>query len=154
MSEIIPNQLFLGDVFDTTNEKHLSTNHIQCIVCLAKVNITTNRTLYKYELEDNYDCPIIDYFDEISNIIHHEISNGPVLVNCIAGISRSSSIVIAYLMKYHQMDLKNAFSMVKQKRNQICPNKKFMEYLITYEYQLYQKNSLTSNECMQLFYYS
>ena len=52
-----------------------------------------------------------------------------VLVNCAAGISRSSTIVIAYLMKYHGLKLREALVGVRDKRNIICPNKNFLQHL-------------------------
>lgn len=101
-------------------------------------------------MQDSYDCDISLYFDEICNIIHkHDI----VLVNCVAGISRSTTFVIAYLMKYYEINLKDAFLYVKKKRDRICPNKKFMTYLYEYEFKLFGENSLTYNECIKLFYY-
>ena len=68
------------------------------------INTNPNVTVHKYELADDYNCNISLYFDEIGEIIN---KGGIVLVNCAAGISRSSTIVIAYIMKYYKLDLKN-----------------------------------------------
>lgn len=155
MSEIIKNKLYLGDIFDANNEKEINDKNIKCIICVAEnltVKITNpNIKLYNYDLKDDYSCNISLYFDEICFIINKEI---PVLINCLAGISRSSTIVIAYLMKYYKINLKEAFLYARKKRNQICPNKKFMECLLEYEFKLFEKNSLTYNECVNLFYYT
>lgn len=155
MSEIINNKLYLGDIFDANNEKEIDYKNIKCIICVAEnlsVKITNpNIRIYKYDLKDDYSCDISLYFDEIGDIINKEI---PVLVNCLAGISRSSTIVIAYLMKYYKINLKKAFLYVRKKRDRICPNKKFMECLLEYEFKLFEKNSLTYDECIKLFYYT
>ena len=108
-------------------------------------------TIHKYNLHDSYECNISLYFDEISDLIHKQ---DVVLVNCVAGISRSASFVIAYLMKYYEMNLEDAFLYVRKRRNRICPNKKFMTYLYEYEFKLYGENSLTYDECVNLFYYT
>jgi atypical dual specificity phosphatase len=158
MSKIIytdSKKLYLGDMFDANNETELKEKNITAIICLAKeVNIKqthSNISVYKYNLQDSYDCNISLYFDEITDLIHKQ---NTVLVNCVAGISRSASFVIAYLMKYYGFTLKEAFLYVRKRRNQICPNKKFMSYLFEYEFHLFGKNNLTYNECVRLFFYT
>lgn len=54
------------------------------------------------------------------------------------GISRSASMVIAFLMKELGMDLKNAKEYVKEKRNIIDPNNAFMKDLKRFEEELYK----------------
>jgi protein-tyrosine phosphatase len=155
MSEIIKNKLYLGDSFDANNNKQIKEKNISCIICVADgvkiINKVPNVKVIKYNLQDDYECNISLYFDEIGEIIDNE---NKVLVNCMAGISRSSTIVIAYIMKYYNLNLKKTFLAVRSKRNQICPNKQFMKYLLDYELSLFGKNSLTYDECIKLFYYS
>ena len=50
------------------------------------------------------------------------MNNGKVLVHCGAGISRSSTIVIGYLMEKCRLDLKTSFKICKNKRPGIWPN--------------------------------
>ena len=40
---------------------------------------------------------------------------------------------MAYLMKYFDVNLKDAFLYVRNKRKSICPNKQFLKYLFEYE---------------------
>ena len=143
-------KLYLGSASDANDENKLTKNNIKTIICVAdEVKIkTTNITVYKYNFQDTYDCNISIYFDEISDLIHKQDS---VLVNCLAGVSRSASLVIAYLMKYYEMDLQEAFLYVRKRRKMICPNKQFMTYLHEYELKLFGKNSMTLEECIQLF---
>lgn len=46
-------------------------------------------------------------------------------MHCAAGVSRSASIVIAYLMRNNGMNYSDAFALVKNKRFVICPNHGF-----------------------------
>ena len=154
MNEIIKNKLYLGDMFDANNKDDIKHKNISCIVCVAerlKVITNPNVKLYQYDLSDDYTCNISLYFDEIGEIINKE---NIVLVNCVAGVSRSATIVIAYIMKYYNLDLKNTFIRVRYNRNRICPNKNFMKCLLEYELSLFGKNSLTYDECVNLFYYT
>jgi dual specificity phosphatase 12 len=49
-----------------------------------------------------------------------------VLVNCFAGVSRSATIVIAYLMYKNKWSFEDAITFVKSKRNIINPNYGFV----------------------------
>jgi protein-tyrosine phosphatase len=45
----------------------------------------------------------------------------------------SVTIIVAYLMKKHQMSLENALSLVRSKRPQVAPNEGFMSQLENFE---------------------
>lgn len=49
------------------------------------------------------------------------------------GVSRSASVVLAYLMKEYNYTLEDAFNFTKQKRTCINPNAGFRVQLATYE---------------------
>lgn len=58
-------------------------------------------------------------------------------MHCIQGISRSVTIVIAYVMFKFGYDYKKAEQFVKQKRGIACPNNGFMVELIQFHKRLY-----------------
>ncbi len=62
--------------------------------------------------------------------------NGCVFVHCHAGISRSATICIAYIMKTMKCDLAEAYEFVKQKRPCVSPNLHFMGQLLAFQKQL------------------
>ena len=137
MSEIIKNKLYLGDMFDANDATDINGKNISCIISVAErlkiINTNPLVTVHNYELSDDYNCNISLYFDEIGEIIHKA---GVVLVNCAAGISRSSSLVIAYLMIENRWLYEEAYNYVKSKRSIINPNIGFVKQLKALEYRL------------------
>lgn len=55
-------------------------------------------------------------------------SAGKVLVHCAMGLSRSATLVLAYLMIHENMKLEDAIEAVSANRN-ISPNEGFLEQL-------------------------
>eukprot|EP00731_Ephydatia_muelleri_P025039 Em0017g122a len=56
-----------------------------------------------------------------------------VLIHCMAGISRSVTLVIAYLMQYYRLPMQQAYQFVKDKRPAISPNLNFMGQLVEFD---------------------
>ena len=64
-------------------------------------------------------------------------AEGRVLVHCMAGRSRSVTLVIAYLMKHARMRLADAFAVVKARRPIALPNVGFWQQLAAEELRLF-----------------
>lgn len=59
--------------------------------------------------------------------------NLPVLVHCRAGVSRSASVVLAYMVRFGNFTLNDAFVYLRAARPAVTPNLGFMEKLVAYE---------------------
>lgn len=94
-------------------------------------------------LKDTECEDLLRHLDVCADNIHSiEQQNGRILVHCVAGVSRSPSICIAYLIKYRNMTLKKAYYHVMNKRACIYPNIGFWRQLIEYEFQIRGANSV------------
>ena len=133
MSQITDN-LYLGNFYDALNIKKLSKIGIKKVLSLI-----TDKQLLSYPIEIEHkliyinDLPrenIIKYFGECLLFID---DNKKVLVHCMAGSSRSASIVIAYLMWKNQLDFKETVKFVEQIRPCINPNYGFVKQLIIFQ---------------------
>ncbi|KAG8129885.1 hypothetical protein E2320_016496 [Naja naja] len=59
--------------------------------------------------------------------------NCGILVHCLAGISRSVTVTVAYLMQKLNLSLNDAYDLVKRKKSNISPNFNFMGQLLDFE---------------------
>ena len=59
-----------------------------------------------------------------------------VFVHCVAGVSRSSTIVISYLMKINKWTFDKSLQFVQNKRPKIMPNNGFIQQLKEYQSKL------------------
>lgn len=65
---------------------------------------------------------------------------GNTLVHCHFGVSRSATLVIAYLMEKYRLSYEQAHAYVKQRRNFINPNPGFVNQLREYQRLNYDVN--------------
>lgn len=142
ISRIIP-LLYLGNCMNAHNCKILHIIPINAIL-----NITLGEDTQCMHPEHNIDYHMISipdllfidigqYFDITFNFIESNISNGrAVYVHCMEGISRSPTIVIAYLMKKYNQTYENVLFHVKMKRICIEPNIGFIVHLKSYQKKL------------------
>ncbi|CAF2720563.1 unnamed protein product [Rotaria sp. Silwood2] len=88
----------------------------------------------KISIPDLPTTSIQPYFDRLTDRIEQSLRQGrKTLVHCYVGRSRSASIILAYLMKYKQMSLREAFYYLRSRRPIIGPNFGFIKQLVAYE---------------------
>ncbi|XP_059360635.1 uncharacterized protein LOC132098591 [Carassius carassius] len=85
---------------------------------------------YDVPAEDKCSFNISEYFFPAAQFIHQALSNpeNKVLVHCKKGLSRSATLVLAYLMIYHDMMVEDAIDHVMEARH-IRPNIGFLKQL-------------------------
>ncbi|XP_061600930.1 dual specificity protein phosphatase family protein [Cololabis saira] len=93
--------------------------------------------------EDSDHFDLSQYFKFAADFIHKGLKSkkGKVLVHCIMGMSRSATLVLAYLMLKQRLPLRDALRHVIQKRA-IYPNRNFMSLLLKLDEQLTRKRTL------------
>lgn len=92
---------------------------------------------YQLPIDDSRRADLLQHLDHVIECIDkHRARGGRVLVHCTAGVSRSASVVLAYLVHSGGMSLRDTYRLVKGKRPIIAPNANFWEQLIDYEVRL------------------
>lgn len=144
LNEVL-DHLFIGSARSVTDTA-LRQKGITCIINCSMTAPTYSMNNIKYipiMVEDNEKSNIARFFDEVLNLIKEEyVAGGKTLVYCVAGISRSATLCIAYLMKYNNMTLRNAFRHLRSRRRIIRPNNSFFRQLIDFERRLYNETSV------------
>ena len=91
----------------------------------------------KLELDDDDDEDVASAFAAaIAFIADAKEGGGTVLVHCVAGMSRSVALVIAWLLYAERMNLRAALDLVRARRPIALPNPGFRLALARYEVQL------------------
>lgn len=107
-------------------------------------------TYCRIAINDECGANILVYLEAAAEFIHHHITKGQsVLVHCQMGMSRSATIVIAYLMKHRSMSRLEALHHVKMRRPMIQPNAGFCNQLEIYEQSLGRESILELDGDMQ-----
>lgn len=131
MNKVLPG-LYLGNFRDAKDREQLTKNNITHILSIHdNAQPVLEDLVYKcIHAADSPDQELSGYFQESIDFIHNcRINNGACLVHCMAGISRSTSIVAAYIMAVTQLNWKDALKAIKCCRSIANPNYGFQRQL-------------------------
>ena len=134
--------LYIGDAEAAGESSILEELKIERIISLGnekevkKYKYFENVEYLKIVIEDNDNENIGEYFAICNKFISLTSDSGNVLVHCHKGVSRSATIVIAYLMYTYKTDFYTAFQKLKSIRPIVKPNAGFMKQLKEYSNQL------------------
>ncbi|XP_052902743.1 dual specificity protein phosphatase Mpk3 isoform X1 [Anopheles moucheti] len=141
--EILPG-LFLGNASHSEDLKSLKKYNIKYIL-----NVTPDLpNVFERDGQIRYlQIPITDHWSQAGDLANHfpdaikfideARTNGcGVLVHCLAGVSRSVTVTLAYLMFARTLSLNDAFLLVRSRKPDVSPNFHFMQQLHSFEQQL------------------
>ncbi|KAM8907842.1 dual specificity protein phosphatase 16 [Spinachia spinachia] len=136
-TRILPH-LYLGCQRDVLNQDLMQQNDIVYVLNASntcpKPDFIPESHFLRVPVNDSFCEKILPWLDRSMDFIEKaKASNARVLVHCLAGISRSATIAIAYIMKRMDMPLDEAYRFVKEKRPTISPNFNFLGQLLDFE---------------------
>ncbi|KAM9334934.1 dual specificity protein phosphatase 16 [Symphorus nematophorus] len=136
-TRILPH-LYLGCQRDVLNKDLMQQNDIGYVLNASntcpKPDFIPESHFLRVPVNDSFCEKILPWLDRSVEFIEKaKASNARVLVHCLAGISRSATIAIAYIMKRMDMSLDEAYRFVKEKRPTISPNFNFLGQLLDFE---------------------
>ncbi len=149
--------LFLGDYACATNPLLIEHLGVTCIVNASGgfANVFEDKARYlDVNIWDSPSANVKEHFAAaIAFIDEARARNEKVLSHCAAGISRSTTIVLAYLMAREGMTLRASYLHVKGIRSIVQPNCGFVRQLIEFEEELFGKNSVMLPDDVNLSYF-
>ncbi|XP_041453333.1 uncharacterized protein LOC121406364 isoform X1 [Lytechinus variegatus] len=130
--------LYLGSQQDVMSEECLKSYGINYVLNVSRScpipEFLPQTHFHRIPVRDNHSEKMLPWFDEALEFIDKVRSaNGSVIVHCLAGISRSPTVAIAFIMRYLNMNVDEAYKYVKEKRATISPNFNFLGQLLEYE---------------------
>uniref|UniRef100_A0A8R1YIG8 protein-tyrosine-phosphatase n=1 Tax=Pristionchus pacificus TaxID=54126 RepID=A0A8R1YIG8_PRIPA len=145
--------LYLGSQQDAMNTEMLKECGIEYVMnlsvtCPRAISVKDDEEHFlRIPVNDSYMDKLYPYFNDAFQFLEKVRENKKiVLVHCLAGISRSPTMCISYIMKYLKMDSEDAYKFVKARRSTISPNFNFMGQLLEYERRLRDEGILPMKE--------
>lgn len=135
MASLIVKNLYLGSLQDAQNLKWLHEKQITHIINVSDAdNIFPDRFKYvRIAMKDDPSYDISHHFGSITDYIGETLKKGgKVLVHCNGGVSRSPTLVIAYLISTLNKTPKEAYTYVQTIRHKVFPNIGFVKQLNKY----------------------
>ncbi|XP_032214650.1 dual specificity protein phosphatase 8 isoform X3 [Mustela erminea] len=137
LTRILPH-LYLGSQKDVLNKDLMTQNGISYVLNASnscpKPDFICESRFMRIPVNDSYCEKLLPWLDKsIEFIDKAKLSSCQVIVHCLAGISRSATIAIAYIMKTMGMSSDDAYRFVKDRRPSISPNFNFLGQLLEYE---------------------
>ena len=135
----IEDLLFLGDFEGACNQSLLNNLDIKTVITIKDSEIPNDKrsdgVIYQSIIADDHpSVDLLSHFHETNAWITYGQSKGHgVLVHCQAGMSRSATVVIAFLMNKYNKSSTETKTLVKSKRSVVSPNFGFEAQLQIYE---------------------
>ncbi|KAG6903459.1 hypothetical protein C0995_005482 [Termitomyces sp. Mi166 len=151
INSVIDNRLFLGNILAARSTRSLTEHRITHILSVSNDPIPaelpeSGLRHMRIPVEDVDYEDILIHLPSACQFIEQALrSGGNVLVHCFQGISRSATVVAAYLMWRRRINATEALEIVRAARHQIWPNPGFQEQLVLFE--LCQYAPSPSNGC-------
>eukprot|EP00906_Rhabdomonas_costata_P036657 RCo051397 len=149
-------KLYIGSIGAAINKPVLDalgvTHVVTCTEPVFAVRLPDLQYLH-ISITDTTQESVLEHLEEWTAWIDSAIAaqNGTVLVHCMAGQSRSATIVLAYCVRHQGWTLQDALEHLCTVRPKVCPNKGFIKQLRDFEKELTQLCSLTYDDLYKLY---
>lgn len=141
-AEIIPGLLYLGDYEAAADVDAMRERNIRMVVNAASAELPCffegcdewPIDYLRISLDDDPTEPVLPYSVALQDFISRASERGcAVLVHCVAGVSRSATLVLIYLLKHENMTLRDALDLVLAAKPDVLPNAGFIRQLASLE---------------------
>ena len=145
----ILDNIYLGaidSVYDTEELKKIGITHILSVIAGFSPPYPDDFKYLVLNALDTENTYLQEYFEVSNEYIENAIENdGKVLIHCMAGRSRSVTILAAYIIKKFGINVEETIKSIKKQRDIVEPNPNFLVQLKEYYKKLYNEED-KSNE--------
>ncbi|KAF2076843.1 hypothetical protein CYY_001871 [Polysphondylium violaceum] len=127
------NELQLNNIKSILNVGYGIPNHFERTNSHSNSNHNNNDYVISYLNIDMYDDVTYNIRDQFNSCFEFIEKQTSILIHCNAGISRSSTILLAYMMNKFKKPLQECLSLVRESRSCVKPNQGFLKQLEEYE---------------------
>ncbi|NXW49607.1 STYL1 protein, partial [Nyctiprogne leucopyga] len=138
--EILPAKLYMGNFKQACDQQIQKDLKIKAQVNISEQPSTLFAEGSNYlhiSVPDSLEADLFSSFATICHFIDIQLDDGAVLVFSSLGISRSSTVTMAYLMHLYQFSLKRAWDYVLKCKTNMRPHRGFVKQLSDWETQIY-----------------
>jgi len=135
MFDAVYDDIYIGESETLKHQNTVRAEGITAVVRLDQISRADGQWSRAFTLLDAPmpDCQYMDddTIDQVTRFIYERVEAGDkVLVHCHMGVSRSVSMVMAYLIAYEGMSLAEAFGTVREGRASAYPHETLLVSLI------------------------
>ncbi|NXK88964.1 STYL1 protein, partial [Formicarius rufipectus] len=138
--EILPAKLYMGNFKQACDQKIQKDLKIKALVNVSEEPATLfaeGGECLHISVPDSLEADLFSSFPIISHFIDAQMDVGAVLVFSTLGISRSSTVTVAYLMHSCRFSLEGAWNYLLKCQPRMRPHRRFVEQLSAWETQMY-----------------
>ncbi|XP_076210752.1 serine/threonine/tyrosine-interacting-like protein 1 isoform X3 [Aptenodytes patagonicus] len=138
--EILPAKLYMGNFKQACDQQIQKDLKIKAQVNISEQPATPLAEGGRYlhiSVPDSLEADLFSSFATICHFIDAQLDHGAVLVFSSLGISRSSTVTMAYLMHSCQFSLKRAWDYILKCKTNMRPHRGFVKQLSDWETQIY-----------------
>ncbi|XP_055854674.1 protein phosphatase Slingshot isoform X2 [Episyrphus balteatus] len=135
MNKVLPG-LYVGNYRDSKDPQQLEKFQITHIIAIhdSPRRLLPNKHYLCVMAADTPDQNLAQYFSICNDFIHAaRLRDGNVLIHCLAGMSRSVTVTVAYIMSATNLNWKEALKVVRAGRAVANPNLGFQTQLQEFE---------------------
>ncbi|KAJ6500768.1 protein-tyrosine phosphatase-like protein [Mycena sanguinolenta] len=131
--EILKDQIYLGNIWAAKSEETKQTCRITHILSVCPELLSTGSKHLVIPVNDSEYDELLIHLPNACRFIEDALAQGGrVLIHCIMGVSRSTTVLAAYLMKTRLLCSTAAISLIKKHRPRVQPNYGFLKQLNTF----------------------
>lgn len=135
MNKVLPG-VYIGNFRDSKDPEQLQANNITHIISIHDTarKLHEDKEYLCIQASDTPGQNLSQFFSQSNDFIHHaRMEGGNVLIHCLAGVSRSVTIAVAYVMSVTSLNWREALKAVRGARSIANPNFGFQKQLHEYE---------------------